>query len=388
MRYKWILLDADGTLFDYDRAEATALEATFAEFGLEYAPEHARDYRRINAQIWRDYELGNIAQDVLRVRRFDLLFGAIGFEADASAFSARYLAHLGDQAVLIPGAEEVVHALHGQVGLVMITNGIKEVQRSRLAKSTIADCFAGVVISDEVGVSKPDPGIFSAALALMGHPEKHEVLIVGDSLSADIRGGAEYGIDTCWFNPAHKPRPEEIDFRYEIDALRDLLDLVETHEVIVTRYAAGIQALDDVLDGLSEADLDLARAEARWTIREIVHHIADAEDLWEIAVKSALGNSGCLFDLSWYIIDNKWAEPLQYAVRPVGEALALYRALRRQVLELLAHVPDPWEKHIRLHWADPDSARVWTVDDIVSWQARHVMLHVEQIRETREAHHR
>jgi uncharacterized damage-inducible protein DinB len=154
----------------------------------------------------------------------------------------------------------------------------------------------------------------------------------------------------------------------------------------LARYAAGGRAVDEALAGLAEADLDLARTEGKWRIREIVHHIADAEDLWEMAIKSAMGNCGCLFDVSWYIIDNKWAEPLHYATRPVDEALALYRAIRRQVLELLEHVPGAWKKHILFHRGNPDEARRMTVGDIVTWQARHVMIHVEQIRETREVH--
>jgi hypothetical protein len=162
----------------------------------------------------------------------------------------------------------------------------------------------------------------------------------------------------------------------------------ETRDEIVARYAAGIQAVEDALAGLTEADLDLARAGGKWTTRQIVHHIADAEMLWEVAVKSALGNCGCLFDASWYIIDNGWAGPLQYGARPVQGALELYRAIRHQILELLAYVPDPWGKHILFHWANPDRARRYTVGDMVAWMSRHVMIHVEQILETREVHGR
>ena len=167
-----------------------------------------------------------------------------------------------------------------------------------------------------------------------------------------------------------------------------MTDQTETRDEIVARYASGVQAVDDALAGLTEADLDRARAEEKWTIRQIVHHIADAELLWEVAVKSALGNCGCLFDASWYIISNKWAGPLHYATRPIDGAVTLYKAIRHQILELLEYVPDAWEKHILFHWANPDQARVWTVEEIVTWQSRHVMIHVEQILETRQVHGR
>ena len=120
----------------------------------------------------------------------------------------------------------MVKALYGQVGMVLITNGIQEVQRSRLRRSTLRDCFVGVVISGEVGVSKPDPRIFDVAFAKMGHPDRREVLIVGDSLTSDIKGGARYGIDTCWFNPTQRPRTVDVAIRYEIGALGELLDIV------------------------------------------------------------------------------------------------------------------------------------------------------------------
>jgi hypothetical protein len=162
----------------------------------------------------------------------------------------------------------------------------------------------------------------------------------------------------------------------------------DTRDEVIARYASGIQALEDALAGLTEADLDLARAADKWTIRQIVHHMADAEVLWEVAIKSALGNCGCLFDASWYIIDNKWAEPLCYATRPVDGAVALYRAIRQQILELLEYVPGAWQKHILFHWANPDEANPWTVDDIVTWQSRHAMIHIEQILDTREVYGR
>jgi 2-haloacid dehalogenase len=227
MKYKWLLFDADGTLFDYDKAEAAQLERTFRQMAGWFEPEYVQVYRQINQQIWQEFEAGRISQAVLRVKRFELLFAALKVEADPAAFSARYLKNLGEGTDLIEGAEETVKALHGQVGLLVITNGLKEVQTARLARSGIGGYFAHVVISEEVGAAKPDKGIFDAAFDKMHGPRKDEVLIVGDGLSSDIRGGHDYGIDTCWFNPGRKPRDLDLPIRYEIARLSDLLTIVD-----------------------------------------------------------------------------------------------------------------------------------------------------------------
>jgi 2-haloacid dehalogenase len=227
MKYEWLLFDADGTLFDYEKAEATSLESTLEEFGITYEPGYRDTYRRINAAIWGQFEQGRISQERLRTKRFELLFAALQVEGDAEAFSARYLRNLAEGSELMEGAEEVVRALEGQVGLMIITNGLADVQRPRFARSAIGDCFADLVISEEVEAAKPNGKIFDIAFEKMRFPRKEEVLIVGDSLSSDIKGGNTYGIDTCWFNPRREHSSEEIEPTFEIAALDELLSVVK-----------------------------------------------------------------------------------------------------------------------------------------------------------------
>jgi 2-haloacid dehalogenase len=226
MSYEWLLFDADGTLFDYDRAETIALKRAFEQMGWPFAPEYAYEYRRINERIWLDFEEGRISQDRLRTLRFEKLFEAIGVELAPEAFSTRYLGCLAEGIDLIDGAEEVVRALYGRVGLVLITNGLQDVQRPRLTGSAIGAYFSDVVISEEVGAAKPQRAIFEFAFQKMGQPPLDRVLIVGDSLTSDIQGGNNFGIDTCWFNPHDSPRDPAIHVHYEIRDLRELLSLV------------------------------------------------------------------------------------------------------------------------------------------------------------------
>ncbi len=230
MKYEWLLFDADGTLFDYDRAEATALQRTFEQAGQRFEPAFGKVYRRINHQIWLDFERGRISQARLRAARFERLFDAIGIELDVADFSRRYLENLAQGTYLVDGAQGVVAALHGRVGLMLITNGIGEVQRPRFASSALRDYFADLVISEEVGVAKPDPAIFDVAFEKMGRPSKEDVLMIGDSLTSDIRGGNNYGIDTCWFNPRGRAPDQDVEIRYEIRDLRELLGVIGAPE--------------------------------------------------------------------------------------------------------------------------------------------------------------
>jgi len=227
MRYKWLLFDLDGTLFDYDKAEAAALKKTFEQAGHRFQPGYAQVYRRINERIWQEFEQGKISQARLRSKRFELLFDVIDVHPDPVAFSTTYLKNLARGWYLVPDAKETVESLYGKVGLLIITNGLKEVQRPRLASSAIGHYFAGVVISEEAGAAKPDKRIFDIAFRKMNDPQKKEVLIVGDGLTSDIKGGNDYGIDTCWFNPTKRSSPLDVEFTYEIGRLRELLDIVE-----------------------------------------------------------------------------------------------------------------------------------------------------------------
>jgi 2-haloacid dehalogenase len=226
MKYKWLMFDADGTLFDYDKAEENALQLTFAQLGHNFTPEYIGAYREINHQIWLEFEQGKIDQITLRARRFELLFDTINIQADAQNFSAQYLLNLATRTDLMAGAEELVRALATKCNLAIITNGLADVQRPRFKQSSIYGYFAAIIISEEVGAAKPTSQIFDVAFAKMEYPAKNEVLIIGDSLTSDIQGGTDYGIDTCWFNPNGKTNGR-LACTYEIAQLNQLLPLLK-----------------------------------------------------------------------------------------------------------------------------------------------------------------
>lgn len=225
-KYQWLLFDADGTLFDYDLAEAKALEGAFHDFDIPFDAGAAEKYRVINHQIWIDFEHGLVTAEALRVLRFERLFASLHISTAAGLFSERYLFHLSQASDLIEGAEDVLRVLLNTHQLAIITNGLKDVQRPRLARSAIRDCFKGLFISEELGTAKPDPHFFEIALDRIGHPKRENVLIIGDSLTSDIQGGNNAGIDTCWFNPNAVPAVSRFPAVYEIRRLEELLPLL------------------------------------------------------------------------------------------------------------------------------------------------------------------
>lgn len=225
--YPWLLFDADGTLFDYNRAEVTALKKTFESFHLPFEDEYLDVYQRINHVLWQALEKHEIKPDVLRLRRFELLSEALKIDGSPNEMSTMYVEQLGLCADLIDGAYEVLQSLHGRCKLAIVTNGLQAVQRSRLAHSQIRDFIADIIISEEIGAAKPQPEFFDITFDRLGQPNQRDVLIIGDSLTSDIKGGVDYGIDTCWYNPTSETKPDALPITYEIHHLRKLLDVID-----------------------------------------------------------------------------------------------------------------------------------------------------------------
>ncbi|UCG51869.1 MAG: DinB family protein [Candidatus Latescibacterota bacterium] len=155
---------------------------------------------------------------------------------------------------------------------------------------------------------------------------------------------------------------------------------------VLARYVSIPRELDDALAGLSEAHLDLTRGPETWTIREIVHHIVDADALTKNMVMAALGNSGCTFELDWYDPTNTWARTLDYSHRPVESALQLLRANHAYLGELLEHLPDGHRRCVRSERFQRRGTQSLTVAELIDIQTRHATHHIGQIVSTRKQH--
>ena len=224
--YPWLWFDADNTLFDYNHAESMALRNTFHLHGLPFDDTFVDKYREINQKLWQAFEKGEIKQDALRVKRFEEFLLAVGQKSSPEAISESYVEQLSLRTDLVDGALETLQQLKGSSRFALITNGLTTVQHGRLSRSPLNDFFEVVVISEEIGAAKPHSAFFETAHEQTGCLPKSDILVIGDSLSSDIRGGIGFGVDTCWFNPHGDPRPDGLAITYEIRILSKLMDLV------------------------------------------------------------------------------------------------------------------------------------------------------------------
>lgn len=227
MKYKMIIFDADETLFDFSKSEKHALQNAMNDHDVDYKEEyHLPLYKKVNIGIWQEFERGEITREELKVGRFGRFLNAINNQCNALSFGDRFMHHLSQASFLYDGVEELVDVFSKTHRMVFVTNGLTRVQKHRVRESVIAHHFERIIISEEIGYTKPDPMIFTAGLKGMDLPSKSEIVIVGDSLTSDIPGGINYGIDTVWYNPNKNINNSPYTPTYEIYSLEELYDLL------------------------------------------------------------------------------------------------------------------------------------------------------------------
>ncbi|VYU55372.1 noncanonical pyrimidine nucleotidase, YjjG family [Clostridium tertium] len=227
MKYEVILFDADETLFDFKKSEKQAFENSIREFNMDYDENyHLKVYEEINKNIWLEFEQGLITQKKLKVERFKRLSEKLNTPFDPVEFSNAYIRHLANASFLYEDSIELIKELSKNYKLAIVTNGLKDVQSKRIGQSVIAEYFDTLVISEEVQVSKPNPEIFEIALNRLNFTDKNKVLMIGDSLTSDIKGGINFEIDTCWVNLKKVKNSTSIKPTYEISNLKDLTKIL------------------------------------------------------------------------------------------------------------------------------------------------------------------
>ena len=223
-RYPIYFLDADETLFDFRKAEREGLRKAFAVHGFPFDEGVLEQYREINEGLWRQLERGEVTKERLQVKRFEELFKERGIAYDPVKMGTEeYPDALAEGNYLLSGAYEVCRELKKTSTLYLTTNGITRVQKRRLRESAIAPFLSGIFVSEEAGAAKPQKAYFDYVFRQIGEPDRADILLVGDSLTSDIAGAVNAGVDSCWLNPEGKPRTGKASPNWEIADLSELL---------------------------------------------------------------------------------------------------------------------------------------------------------------------
>ena len=221
-----VLFDLDDTLFDFHKAEKIALTKTLVHFGIDPTEETLALYSTINAAHWKRLELGEISREEVKVGRYRELFKTIGVECDPVKATAYYESMLAIGHYFMPGAPELLEELYRKYRLYIVSNGTAKVQEGRIGSSGIAKYMDGIFISQILGANKPDKQFFDICFAEIPDFSLSETVIIGDSLSSDIKGGINAGITTVWFNPKEIENDSDIKPDYTIKELSEVPGLL------------------------------------------------------------------------------------------------------------------------------------------------------------------
>ena len=225
--YTTILFDADDTLFDFKRAEHEAVKDVLALVGLPDTDEIISKYSEINKGYWKMLERGEITKKDLFIARWKSFLDFYGLtDTDAKMIANHYLTMLSQKCYLLDGAEELCEKLCGKFRLFIVTNGYSVVQHGRFDKSPIRKYFEDMFISEEMGAEKPTKAYFDAVFSRIPDFDPEKSVIIGDSLSSDIKGGINAGIDTCWYNPKMANAPENLSITHTVSKLSEIENIV------------------------------------------------------------------------------------------------------------------------------------------------------------------
>lgn len=224
-KYKYLFLDIDDTILDFKKCEKNAISKTIEKYGLKATEELIETYSDINQGLWKAFERKEITKPELLTKRFDMFFSKLGVEINPDEVNYNYLTYLSEEVFLIDNAVKLLDNLKGKLKIYVLTNAVKRVQERRLEKSGLNKYFDEVFISEVVGYQKPDVRFYEKVYDMIGKPNKNEIIVLGDSLTSDIQGGINFGVDTCYFNPHNKEG--KIKPTFEIDCLMKFIDIID-----------------------------------------------------------------------------------------------------------------------------------------------------------------
>ncbi|MBQ2803318.1 MAG: YjjG family noncanonical pyrimidine nucleotidase [Lachnospiraceae bacterium] len=228
-KFTTILWDVDGTLLDFLYSQRYAITKCFQSIGRDITEEMIQRYSQINDRFWKQLELGEITKEELLTGRFLCLFEEYGIEnVDVESFRLEYQEALGSTFSYIDDSLEVCKTLYGKVKQYVVTNGVTSTQLNKLKLSGLDEWMEELFISEQIGAPKPQKEFFDYCFSQIEEKDKSKILLVGDSLTSDIKGGVLAGIATCWYRMEGSKNYTSFHPDYEISDLHQILDILQS----------------------------------------------------------------------------------------------------------------------------------------------------------------
>ncbi len=223
---KAVLIDIDNTLLDFIKAAYISIKSAFNSFGFEYDQNMHVVFNRVNDGLWKDIEACKLTREELHKIRFNLVLKELGIEFDGQKIEKEFLKNLFDCVVIVDGAVEILEYLAGKYDVYVASNAIYDQQVNRLTKAGMIGYIKKLFISERMGVYKPEKAFFDACFKELGGITPDQVVMIGDSINADIKGGKNYGMKTIWFNFKGEKEPDEKPYDYVVDKLLEIRNIL------------------------------------------------------------------------------------------------------------------------------------------------------------------
>lgn len=222
--YTTLLFDIDDTLLDFKMAEKVAISKTLENIGLTPTDEIVKNYSDINAALWEKYQKKEITKARLVIKRFEEFFALYNLDLNAEEVNQNYFENVAQGYFEIEGAKETLAELNEKYESYAVTNATLWISTARLKGSGFYTMFKKIFNSEEIGASKPNKEFFDVVFKNINEKDKSKILIIGDSLTSDILGGINAGIDTCWINP--KGKTTDLKVTYTLKSVTELLNIL------------------------------------------------------------------------------------------------------------------------------------------------------------------
>lgn len=219
---KTVLLDVDNTLLDFNLCADESMHIVADKMGIVLPDNIFEVFHGINTVLWHDIEKGKLTRDELHKIRWNMVFDKVNIKADGIGFEKLFVSTLHESAVPVVGAKELLEYLHGKYQLCVASNAAEQQQLSRLKKADMLKYMEHLFVSEKIGAPKPSANFFDACISALGDVRLDEIMMIGDSLSADIIGAHDYGLKTCWYNHEKTDTPPDICADYIVNSLDEI----------------------------------------------------------------------------------------------------------------------------------------------------------------------